>query len=266
MATLEQKIDLDGSHWYSRDGEPVYTMLKADKTESRNTTLRDARKYHLLPSVTTVFSIMSKPGLDRWKLGKAIEAALSTQRDENEPDERYHKRIMSRSFEETDKAAKLGTRIHDAIDAAFDGVEADEDLKQYVKPTMEYLSTLNLKDIEREGVVVNLKDGYAGRVDLLATFGNTKIIIDFKSKKTKEGVKVTPFEFQPTQIAAYAMAAFGTLDDCMGANVYISTTEPGRIETAVYNSDKLKQEYSLFLNMVAMWRAIKKYDPRNNEK
>lgn len=100
-------------------------------------------------------------GLDRWKLGKAIEAALSTKRDENEPDERYHKRIMSRSFEETDKAAKLGTRIHDAIDAAFDGVETNEDIKQYVEPTMKYLSTLNLKDIEREGVVVNLKDGYA---------------------------------------------------------------------------------------------------------
>lgn len=65
MATLEKKVDLDGSHWYSRDGDPVYTILKADKTGSRNTTLRDARKYHLLPSVTTVFSIMSKPGGSR---------------------------------------------------------------------------------------------------------------------------------------------------------------------------------------------------------
>lgn len=101
---------------------------------------------------------------------------------------------------------------------------------------------------------------------MLATFENTKIIIDFKSKKTTEGVKVTPFEFQSTQIAAYAMAAFGTLDDCMGANVYISTTEPGRIETVFYDSDKLKQEYSLFLNMIAMWRYIKKYDPRKTTK
>jgi hypothetical protein len=266
MATLEQKIDLDGSHWYSRDGKPVYTMLKADKSGARNTTLRDARKHKLLPSVTTVFSIMAKPGLERWKIGKAIAASLGTPRDKDEPDERYHKRIMDRSFEETDKAAKLGTRIHDAIDAAFDGVEPDEDLKQYVNPTMAYLHTLNLKDIQREGVVVNLEDGYAGRVDLIATFGYSKIIIDFKSKKTTEGVKVTPFEFQPTQIAAYAMAAFGTLDNCYGANVYISTTEAGRIETAVYDSEKLKEEYTLFQSMVALWRAIKKYDPRNNAK
>ena len=188
MATLEQKVDLDGSHWYSRDGKPVYTILKADKSGSRNTTLRDARKHKLLPSVTTIFSIMAKPGLERWKIGKAIAASLETTRDKDEPDERYHKRIMARSFEETSKAAKLGTRIHDAIDAAFDGVEPDEDLKQYVVPTMNYLSSIMLEHIQREDVVVNLEEGYAGRVDLLAKFGKSNIIIDFKTTKTKEGL------------------------------------------------------------------------------
>jgi len=262
MATLEKKIDLDGSHWYTREGVPAYTIKKAKGGGERNTTLRDARKHKLLPSVTTIFGIMAKPGLDRWKIGKAIEATLATPRNEDESDARYFDRIRSRSYEETDKAAKLGTRIHDAIDAAFDGFEPADDLKQYVEPTMNYLATLNLKDIEREGTVVNLKEGYAGRVDLLARYGNSNIIIDFKTKKTTEGVKVTPFEFQATQIAAYAAAAFGTLDNCIGANVYISTTEAGRIETAVYDEDKLKQEYELLKNLTGVWRHLKNYDPR----
>lgn len=236
-------------------------MQKA-KGGERNTTLRDARKYKLLPSVTTIFGIMAKPGLDRWKIGKAIEATLATPRNEEEQDESYYSRIRSRSFEETDKAAKLGTRIHDAIDAAFDGVEPAEDLKQYVEPTMAYLETLKLQDIEREGTVVNLDLGYAGRVDLLARYGKSNIIIDFKTKKTKQGVKVTPFDFQATQIAAYAAAAFGTLDNCIGANVYISTTEAGRIETAVYDEDKLKQEYELLKDLTGVWRHLKNYDPR----
>jgi hypothetical protein len=262
MATLEKKIDLDGSHWYTREGVPAYTIKKTKGDGERNTTLRDARKHHLLPSVTTIFGIMAKAGLDRWKIGKAIEATLSTPRDEGETDARYYDRIRSRSYEETDKAAKLGTRIHDAIDAAFDGVEPAEDLKPYVDPTMEYLRTLNLQNIEREGTVVNLKEGYAGRVDLLARYGNSNIIIDFKTKKTKDGVKITPFDFQATQIAAYAMAAFGTLDHCVGANVYISTTEAGRIETAVYDEDKLKKEYQLLQHLTAVWRHLKNYDPR----
>ena len=262
MATLERKIDLDGSHWYTKDGVPAYTMKKSKGDGERNTTLRDARKYNLLPSVTTLFGILAKPGLDRWKIGKAIEATLATPRDADEPDERYYSRIRSRSYEETSAAATLGTRIHDAIDAAFDGIEPAEDLKQYVEPTMDYLATLNLVDISREDVVVNTAEGYAGRVDLLARFGDSNIIIDFKTKKTKEGVKVTPFDFQATQIAAYAMAAFGTLDNCFGANVYISTTEPGRIETSVYDEEKLRSEYGLLQNICGIWRHLKNYDPR----
>ena len=263
MATLEKKIDLDGSHWYTREGVPAYTIKKAKGEGERNTTLRDARKHRLLPSVTTIFSIMAKPGLDRWKISKAIEATLATPRDAGEPDDRYYDRIRSRSYEETDKAAQLGTRIHDAIDAAFDGAEPADDLKPYVIPTMQYLETLNLQDIEREGTVVNLEEGYAGRVDLLARYGKSNIVIDFKTKKTTEGVKVTPFEFQATQIAAYAAAAFGTLDNCIGANIYISTSEAGRIETAVYDEDKLKKEFELLKNLTGVWRHLKNYDPRS---
>lgn len=263
MATIEKKNDLVSSHWYTRDGIPAYTIKKSKGDGERNTTLRDARKYNLLPSVTTLFGIMSKPGLDRWKLGKAIEATLQTSRDEGEPDDRYYARVLERSFEETTDAAELGTKIHDAIDAYFDGVSPPEDLAQYVNPTIEYLNTLNLTDIRREDVVVNSVEGYAGRVDLMAKYGNANIIIDFKTKKTKKGVKVTPFDYQATQIAAYAMAAFGSLDKCYGANIYISTTEPGRIEKAVYDQKTLESEYEVLTNIASIWRHLKKYDPRS---
>ena len=61
------------------------------------------------------------------------------------------------------------------------------------------------------------------------------------------------------------MGAFGTLRNCYGANIYISTTEPGRIETSVYDEDTLKDEYDLLLNILGIWRHIKKYDPRKND-
>ena len=176
--------------------------------------------------MTTVFAVMAKPGLDRWKLNKAISASLSTPRDDGEPDERYYKRILTKSLEETSEAAELGTKIHDAIDASFDGIQPAEELTQFVEPTMRYLKTLNLTDVVREKTVVNLKEGYAGRVDLIARHKSQNIIIDFKTRKTNEGAKVTPFDFQATQIAAYAMGAFKTLRNCYGANVYISTSDP----------------------------------------
>lgn len=262
MATLEKKQDLADSHWYSRDGVPAYTMLKKDGGE-RSTTLRDARKHGLLPSVTTIFNIMAKPGLDRWKLTKAVEASMIVDRDQGEPEDRFIERVIERSREEVTEAADLGTKIHDAIDAAFDGVEPPDLLKPYVEPTMAYLSTLKLTDIRREDVVVDAAHGYAGRVDLLARFGNSNIIIDFKTRKTTEGQKVTPYEFQPMQIAAYGMAAFGSLEFTHGANVYISTTEPGRIETAAYNPEQLQKEFDAFKSMCHIWRYLKNYDPRS---
>lgn len=263
MAILENKIEnIGGGHWYTRDGVPAYTMQKKDGGD-RLTNLRDARKHHLVPSVTTVFGIMSKPALDRWKTFKTIDAALATPREDGESDKDYYDRILIRSNQETSEAADLGTKIHDAIDQSFDGIPIPEDLMKYVSPTMLYLHDLKLENIVREKVVVNQAEGYGGRVDLLANYGKGNIIIDFKTRKSKPNQKMTPYDFQPTQIAAYAMAAFGTLDDCWGANLYISTTEEGRIETCVYNPDQLKKEYDTFLCMTSLWRYMKNYDPRS---
>ena len=262
MATLEKQHNMSDSHWYTREGVPAYTMQKKDGGE-RSTTLRDARKHHLLPSVTTIFNIMAKPQLERWKINKAVDAALSTKRDEDEPEDRYRERIVLRSRDEVSAAADLGTKIHDAIEAAFNGVQPSDELQPYVDPTMSYLRTLNLSNIKLEDTVVDCSTGFAGRVDLLAKFGNKNIIIDFKTRKTREGEKITPYEFQPMQIAAYGKAAFGSLENVWGANVYISTTEIGRVETVSYKPENLSTEFSAFEHMCALWRYSKNYDPRS---
>ena len=46
----------ESGHWYTRSGEPMYTV-KANNGQQRNTTLRDARKYDLVPSVTTIINV-----------------------------------------------------------------------------------------------------------------------------------------------------------------------------------------------------------------
>ena len=59
----------EAGHWYTQEGEPCYTQVTAsgkNKGKDRNTTLRDARKQNLLPSVTTVQSIQSKPVIVQW--------------------------------------------------------------------------------------------------------------------------------------------------------------------------------------------------------
>ena len=61
------------SHWYDAAGNPRY-----------DATLRTARKENLYPSVTSILSVVSKPGLDAWKMEQVALAALTLPRHPNE--------------------------------------------------------------------------------------------------------------------------------------------------------------------------------------
>jgi hypothetical protein len=64
------------------------------------------------------------------------------------------------------------------------------------------------------------------------------------------------------QIAAYARAYFGEEAPASGANLYLSTTEPGRAELLQYNTERIAHEYQAFLHACALWRHLHNYDPR----
>jgi hypothetical protein len=115
-------------------------------------------------------------------------------------------------------------------------------------------------------VLVNPAEGYAGRCDALFRYGKTGIgVIDFKTRKTEPGKAVTPYDGQGAQLAAYGAAYFGAeaLPKCLLANVYISTTEPGRME--VCKHDDPAGEFEFFRHCAAVWRYVKDYDPRATE-
>jgi hypothetical protein len=61
--------------------------------------------------------------------------------------------------------------------------------------------------------------------------------VDYKTKKTTEGEPIVPYPEQKMQIAAYWHAAFPVwLDSPMGGcNIFISSTEPGRVEAHWYD-------------------------------
>lgn len=261
MATLDDPTKLVDAHWYSADCQPAYKIKKKNGGE-RSTTLADARKFGFVPSVTSIFNIMAKRGLEQWKLNKAIEATKSNPQGADESDQRYLKRVTELSKQEVKEAADLGTRIHDAIDQSFDGFPVAEELIPYVKPVLDYIEASHFYDIDREAILVSNQHGYGGRVDMIAKQGDRNIVIDFKTRKTKEDQKVTPYEFQPMQIAAYAYSRFGSFDKVYGANIYISTTEIGRTEVITYNPEKLKKEFDAFLSMLALWRYVHNFDPR----
>jgi len=113
-------------HWYARDGSPAYTV-KAKDGSDRPTTLRDARKLNLCPSVTSIIKCAAAPGLEMWKQNQVLLAALTLQRRENEPEAAYLTRILQDSKEQAKKAAERGSAIHAAIQGHYEGKAPSEE-------------------------------------------------------------------------------------------------------------------------------------------
>ena len=68
----------DGCHWYDKDANPMHEVLAADGKKMVKTTLRQARKLNLFPSVTSIFKLINKSGLNEWKMNHLLKVVQKT--------------------------------------------------------------------------------------------------------------------------------------------------------------------------------------------
>lgn len=267
MAILTKKLSTSGGHWYTVTGKAAHTQPKAKGDGERPTTLRDARKFNLIPSVTTILGVFAKPGLERWKMKSIAEVAFDLPRIDGETSDKFAERCMVKQQAPVEEAADFGSQVHDAIEKYFEGEPIPDDLYEFVKPAIEWKQSQGLRFTEREKILVNTEHGFAGMVDIVCVGQNgEKGVIDWKTRRTVEGRKVTPYDFQIHQIAAYAATHWGAeaveKGEVQGANCYISSTEPGRFEVCGYSPQELADAWETFKSACAIWRSLKKYDPR----
>jgi len=192
----------DTGHWYTKEGTPAYFTI--GKTGERATTLRDARKEGLLPSVTTIINLMSKPALSSWLQQQVLLAALTLPRESNEPEQEWLKRVMSDSKATGREAAERGTAIHNIIQGYFEQMYLPE------KPV--YLDAIDstLKSAFGSQLWLSEKSfghhlGYGGKCDLMAKPMNGQgsgFVVDFKTKDTDLDKVDIYFEHE-LQLAAY---------------------------------------------------------------
>jgi hypothetical protein len=246
-----------GDHWYSRDGQPCYEQA-TQKGGLRATDLRDARKLGLLPSVTTVLSVIDKPGLTSWKVDQGIMSALTLPKLESEADKEYLARIKADSGQQAKDAADEGTRIHDAIEAHFKGKPVPDRYSPHVAAVVQELSRLfpGVTDWVAE-VSFGSRLGYGGKVDLHSP--STGITVDHKGKDGDftDGKRLA--YDQHWQLAPYqAGLGFATGP---AANIFVSRTHPGAVASHVWTPDDMEHGLQVFMAALGLWKAIKKFDP-----
>jgi len=251
-------------HWYRQDGGPQYTV-KAKDGSDRPTTLRDARKMNLVPSVTTILKIAAKPGLEQWKLEQMLLSALTLPKAPNEPEKTYIARIVADSKETGKAAAEAGTRIHESIESWFSGVK-DVEHKETAIAFEQAISEHFKTDSNQQWLVErSFADpmGFGGKVDMYAGPSLTVplgIVIDTKSKDFGPDDKVDVYDEHLMQLAAYRYGLGVPFARC--ANVFVSRTHPGLVKVIEWTEHDLQNGWEMFQCLLKFWQLKNQF---NNE-
>lgn len=239
-------------HWYGQDGSPQYTV-KAKDGSDRPTTLRDARKFNLVPSVTTILKVSAKPALDAWKNEQLLLAALTLPKVDGETEKEFIARVVADSKETGKRAAEAGTRIHEEIESHFAGnkssrgIKVEEALFDHFKldPFQPWL-------VERS---FSCALGFGGKVDLYckpdkaAPYG---IVADIKTKDFSPDDKVDAYDEHLMQLAAYRYGL--GITDARCANVFVSRTHEGLTKIIEWSEEDLKRGWEMFQHLLNFWK------------
>ena len=256
----------ESAHWYSKDGKPMHKVPYADPSKGmKNTTLRDARKLNLAPSVSGITGMMPKQGLDKWKTEQAVMAALTLKRGRGESDEEFLKRLAIDAKAITTRAADHGTAIHANIERYLKGKSIKDNIDGYPvrNATLrfaEYWEAEGFGLISAESTFCHSL-GYGGTVDIRAWKQGEhgkEFILDVKTKDTVEGKEIKPYKEYGMQLAAYRRGVDAP-EGTRLINLFISRNDP-EFEVQPYEWEEEAPLLDLFDACLTFWKAVKGYD------
>lgn len=243
----------ESTHYYTRSGEPMYTVIGKTTGSPRPTTVRDAKELGLVPSVTTILNIAAKPGLNVWLQEQAILAALTLPRGENEPESAWLKRVVQDSKAQARDAADRGTEIHAAVQSFYEGKKASAYPIHVQTCTRAIEGHYGAKNWVAERSFAH-ELGFGGKVDLHCE----DVVIDIKTKDFEDAAKVAGYEEHMMQLAAYRVGL--GIPEARCANVFVSRTNPDLVVVKEWAEEDLKRGWSMFTALLSFWQHKNQYE------
>jgi len=253
MIEVKSNYTSEAGHWYSRDGEPRYTII-GKNGKVRNTTLRDARTENLVPSVTTILNVAAKPALTAWMQSQVLMATMTLPRRENETEAAYIERIIIDSKQQGRDAADLGTDIHSAIEGFYEGKKSSRfpfHVESCDKALIAHFGAQ--KWICERAFSHEL--GFGGKCDMHVPEG---IVVDIKTKDFDDKTKIVGYDEHMMQLAAYRVGLGIPTARC--ANVFVSRTNPELAVVMEWEEDDLKRGWDMFCSLLRFWQYKNQYE------
>jgi len=251
--TLTKDFATESGHWYWPDGRTAYEVPYADPNKGmRATTLKDAKKLGLLPSVTGIIRLAAAPGLERWKQEQVLLAAMTLPRLEGEPDADFIARIYHDSKEQGKQAAEAGSKIHGAIESFFQGRSYAPEFLPYVGAVRNAIrEQFGKLEWSAEKSFASVPHGYGCKIDLVGP----GVVLDYKSKEFDAKNLPKPYDEQLMQLAANGVCAGMPIATMRAANVFISRTIPGLVHVVEHTPEEIFRGWNMFHALLCYWKA-----------
>ena len=262
MALLEDQFATQAGHWYKPDGTAAYRIVGANGKE-RNTTLADARKLGLLPSVTTILRQEAKPQLEQWKVQQAMLAVLTLPRLPGESIDDFMPRALRDSREQAYKAAEKGTFIHGLLEERIR--RGSPQVKERASDAAIIDPVIAWLDVNFGGYVWEpersfaSEHGFGGKLDLhgfkSGEPGEFDVVIDFKVKAGITPDKKLAYDEHATQLAAYSYGLGRPWARCL--NLFIDSETPGVMVPVEWPKVDIDDGWKAFSHLLGLWKVRK---------
>lgn len=242
-----------GSHWYTFAGKPCYEIPMTTKVGMRPPNITDAKKLGLVPSVTTIMGVVSKPALEAWKLTQAILSALTLPQLATETSDAFAKRVVQDMREEGKQAASKGTDIHDLVESIVKNkAKPTQNPDSFVSKFVNWYADMGLQVQATEQSFALTDHGFGGRVDYIGFYKGKRCILDWKTQQTKAGQEAHFYPEYGCQLAAYGVGIFGLADakEAVYLSACISRNEVGRID---FQEFEFAPYWDAFEHAKALW-------------
>jgi len=258
------KVGKEGGHWYTQQGELIELIAKKKaNTGMTRTTLYHARQHQLCPGVTTIIGQCDKPQLTLWRVRQGIMSALTLPRRASETEDEWMKRVEIDMNETANKAKKLGTKIHGALDLHYQGKPFDQAFAKHVAGVRRVIEKHCSNQLSRwlpERAVVH-PYGYATKSDL----HSEEWCLDFKGTEGDQSHldRMVHYDNHAMQLAATRAPMSSTMR-C--AIVYVSRTPHGAASFVEVTQPNLERGWDMFKSLLMYWQAKTNYKPNWAEK
>lgn len=259
------------SHYYDREGNPAYEVPNKSTGGMRATTVSDARKLNLSPSVTTVMAGAAKPALGPYVEKQILDAAISVKAN-GMAEVEWRQAVLRKSREHSKNAAAKGTKIHDALEHYYltGKIKRGESpilrskteggyygWKEVLAPVIEALRSEfgDIKWTPERSFTHPL--GFGGKVDMSYNGEDKQIVLDFKTKDTDDIKKMVAYDDHGIQTASYAVGL--DIPNAIRYNLFISTQVPGLIKLT--ESVDFERDWGMFKSLLELWQWKNKYIP-----